>query len=120
MILHKALIAPYSLELWVIITDNPHKDVPHMNVKYPGLRITWTDDMAAWTNDHIWENVICVTFHKKHFEPDTVAHEAVHVVNMIYDYSGIRHDPKNDEPQAYLTGWIVGEIHRAAKMKNKK
>jgi len=117
MILHKAPINPYALDLWIIITSDPHKDVAYMNVKHPGLNITWSDDMAAWTNDHIWENVICVTFDKKHFEPDTVAHEAVHIVNHVYHFSGIIHDPKNDEPQAYLTGWVVGEIHRASKKK---
>lgn len=117
MILHKVPINPYALELWIVITSDPFKDVPKMNVTYPGLNITWDDGFAAWINDHIWENVICITFDKKHFDPDVIAHEAVHAVNMIYTFSEIKHDPDNDEPQAYLTGWIVGEIHRAYKKK---
>jgi hypothetical protein len=91
-----------------------------MNVKHPGLNITWGDNFAAWTNDHIWENVICAVFDKKYCNPDTIAHEVVHVVNMVYTYSGVKHDPDNDEPQAYLTGYLVGEIHKAFKMKDKK
>ncbi len=116
MIVHKVSVNPYSLELWVVITNNPHKDVSEMNLKTPGLNLPWADDMAAWTNDHIHDNIICCVFDKKLFDPDTAAHEAVHVVNRIYEFSGIKHDFKNDEPQAYLTGWIVGEIHKAFKM----
>ena len=41
-----------------------------------------------------------------------IAHEAVHIVNHVYNDSRIMLDPPNDEPQAYLTGWVVGEMHR--------
>lgn len=41
-----------------------------------------------------------------------IAHEAVHIVNQIYIDRQMKLDPDNDEPQAYLTGWVVGEISR--------
>ncbi|WP_447410805.1 hypothetical protein, partial [Clostridium perfringens] len=43
---------------------------------------------------------------------DIIAHEAVHVVNHVYNDSRMMLDPLNDEPQAYLTGWVVGEMHK--------
>lgn len=39
-----------------------------------------------------------------------IAHETVHLVNDIFLKCGIQLDRVNDEPQAYLTGWIVNEI----------
>ena len=36
-----------------------------------------------------------------------VAHECVHAVNMVFESKGVRLDLKNDEPQAYLMGWMM-------------
>lgn len=41
---------------------------------------------------------------------DVIAHEAVHIVNMVFKDKCISLDLTNDEPQAYLTGWIVKKI----------
>lgn len=48
---------------------------------------------------------------------DTIAHEAVHIVNHIFDDRCISLDLKNDEPQAYLTGWAVRKILKTLKPK---
>lgn len=39
-----------------------------------------------------------------------IAHEAVHVVNYIFVDGLIELDRYNDEPQAYLTEWVVRQI----------
>lgn len=39
-----------------------------------------------------------------------VAHELVHVVNHIYIDCAMKLDPHNDEPQAYLMGWLFDQI----------
>lgn len=44
-----------------------------------------------------------------------IAHEAVHVVNAIFLNCGVILNRKNDEPQAYLTGWVVNEIDKFLK-----
>lgn len=41
-----------------------------------------------------------------------VAHEIVHVINYIYLDCGIHLDRENDEPQAYLTGWLFQQIEQ--------
>ena len=41
-----------------------------------------------------------------------IAHEVVHIVNSIYLRCNILLDRENDEPQAYLTGWIINEIEQ--------
>ncbi|WP_374440543.1 hypothetical protein [Epilithonimonas sp.] len=44
-----------------------------------------------------------------------IAHEAVHICNFIFKNVGIELDRNNDEPQAYLVGWIVDEIEKFLK-----
>ncbi|MEB0264077.1 hypothetical protein [Mucilaginibacter sp. 10I4] len=40
-----------------------------------------------------------------------IAHETVHVINSIFQDRGIVLDTKNDEPQAYLTGWVAKQVY---------
>lgn len=47
----------------------------------------------------------------------SIAHEVAHLVNWIFKDVCISLDLVNDEPQAYLTGWITEQIYR---VKNKK
>jgi hypothetical protein len=42
----------------------------------------------------------------------TIVHETVHLVNMIFQHTGIRPDLNNDELQAYLTGFIFDKINK--------
>lgn len=39
-----------------------------------------------------------------------IAHEIVHLKNYIYQDKGIELDRFNDEPEAYLTGWLFRQI----------
>ena len=39
-----------------------------------------------------------------------ISHEIVHVVNEIFLSRNIQLDRVNDEPQAYLTGWVAFEV----------
>ena len=41
-----------------------------------------------------------------------VVHELVHVVNYIYLDCAMQLDRNNDEPQAYLMGWLYHEIDK--------
>lgn len=41
-----------------------------------------------------------------------VAHEVVHIVNYLFVDVGVELDRINDEAQAYLTGWLFGEIEK--------
>lgn len=55
------------------------------------------------------------------FEPptiNTICHESVHMAGIICDYVGIRADWNNDEPLAYLTGYIADKIYSALMSNN--
>lgn len=46
-----------------------------------------------------------------------IAHEASHLALMIFDYIGAWVDPNNQEPYAYLVGWITKCINEVKKYK---
>lgn len=52
-----------------------------------------------------------VVFHNK-FSYSVVAHEVVHLVNLIFKDHNITLDLDNDEPQAYLTGYIFKQCEK--------
>lgn len=51
-----------------------------------------------------------------------ITHETTHVATEIYDYIGAYHDNKNQEPFAYLCGWIAACIEevKQIEIENKK
>lgn len=44
-------------------------------------------------------------------EGTIIAHEIVHLKNYIFQDKGIELDKFNDEPEAYLTGWLYKQIN---------
>lgn len=48
---------------------------------------------------------------KSYFDWSVIAHEALHVTNMIMKRACIPANNDNDEAHCYLLGWIVDEIH---------
>lgn len=53
-----------------------------------------------------------VAFSKGARKVSIIAHEVTHLVNLIFKDRCIKVDFDNDEPQAYFTGWLVGEIYK--------
>lgn len=45
------------------------------------------------------------------FSAGTIAHEAGHAARFVLSRAGVDLDFENDEPEAYLTGWLVNVIH---------
>lgn len=54
-----------------------------------------------------------VAFEEESISGSLIAHETVHIVNAIYEDIRAQLDTVNDEPQAYLTGWLFEKIENA-------
>lgn len=57
------------------------------------------------------------TGHRRYFiflTPDCdegdIAHECKHVLNMIFQFIGLRLDTDNDEAECYFLGWLVKRV----------
>lgn len=98
----------------VIMATN---DLTLVDKKY-GLPPSKGFDAMVFNNDT--ENgfsVYCVAFDTDYITFHNVAHEAFHVVTNIFKDRGMYIDLSNDEPAAYLLGWVVKEIHKFIKVK---
>jgi len=47
--------------------------------------------------------------------PEIIAHESYHAVSYLFSHNGIKHDLNNDEPGAFILGWIVKQCHKNLK-----
>lgn len=56
--------------------------------------------------------------HKVH--GSIISHEVCHLVNMIFKHNYISLDIDNDEPQAYLHGWLFDKIETFLNKHNTK
>ena len=66
----------------------------------------------AYDRKHIkghkdWWLILPLENAKTKINVNTVAHEAMHITRMVYDSRGVHFDPYNDEPWAYMVGWIT-------------
>lgn len=101
----KVKIPIYYGSLIIIVSDD-YKEVAK---KY---RITENVDLYGafvwkqYKND-IAEFLICID---EKITNHLIAHECTHLVNYIFKEKGIYLDLDNDEPQAYLMGWLFKEI----------
>lgn len=73
--------------------------VPHID-RSLGFVTGW-----GWCNESPW----LVGFTKIPTS-NIIAHESHHLVNFIMDHIGLKYDFTNDEPTAYLHGYVVEKI----------
>lgn len=97
----------YQQTIVVIVTNNFNKTLKELDIPYNfdtnlygALTYTDTpDSIYLFVNE--FGNTISL-----------LAHEAVHIVNEIFKRVRIVPDLDNDEPQAYLMGWLMGELSK--------
>ena len=57
-------------------------------------------------------SIFCVIFTSDCLSPGNIAHEADHLTTKIMVSRDIKYDPENQEPRAYLLGFIVDGLHQ--------
>ena len=101
MFKRKLNIPIFDLTLNVIVTDSIEDYADKYNIEFEH-----TDAEAmAFVHDNQF-NVLFVST-----DVDIIAHEVVHIKNMIFNHIHMKPDTNNDEFEAYLTGWLVKQIH---------
>lgn len=122
MMLTKAVdVNPYGRILHVIVTDNFIEDYSAINKKYK-QNLDKENDVLGMSQARGAHHMIIINVgrHRKIFKgieiecelADTIAHEADHLCNQLFQRIGARVEVDNDEPHAYLLGWIVQQITR--------
>lgn len=98
----------YNLWFTLVIyknTEEIEKFFAEINYK-PEIDITQFDGGILTYNDK------CYFLLEEGVSPGVIAHEAKHLVNHVFTNIHCELDRYNDEPECYLLGWIVDEIHK--------
>jgi hypothetical protein len=107
--MHKLYVPIYEIPLFVYIGYPPEPIRKKYNID-PGV-----DAVAAV---HEIEGALLVWFHTTEFNAPLVAHEVVHLKNLIFTHVSFKQDPSNDEAEAYLIEHLVKEIEKVYKKHN--
>ena len=94
----------YQCKLTIILD----KDLSYVTEKYKTLDLSNYGAVTMRIPDKHSEYIIAFEY----IEGSIIAHEIVHLVNYIFKDRGVKLDIKNDESQAYLTGWLFKEIDK--------
>lgn len=105
----KKLKIPIYGDIWlIVICKDLRKVIKKYNIEGD------VSGMDAFTYSKNGTHI--TAFDKRYVTPSTIAHECVHLLNDIYSFNGVQLDPVNDEPQAYLMGWLIGKVHKLVKL----
>lgn len=113
-------LSPYGTKLVVVADKNPGKAATALNLKMKGLDIDYPSEYVMAVTferfykgkgDKAMRQYIVVVLNTNFATPNTIVHEAVHVVNYLFKHVGMDLDPDNDEHQAYMTGKVVEHIY---------
>lgn len=109
---YKTAIPIYFGCLYVIFSDDFNATVKRFGIDTAGKNLNNCGAFAygRHTKDGIPEYFLVFDKSPDH---NLVAHEIVHIVNWIFKFSNMVLDLDNDEPQAYLTGWVTNVVYKA-------
>ena len=110
----KAEKIPIYVGYLVLILSN---DVKKLSKKFPRYI---DDDENLYANtirDYYkdWRGFYVILNFKNKYSKIThgvIAHEAYHVTSFLAEAVGMRHDPANDEPMAYLHEWVITQLYK--------
>lgn len=114
MIVTKFRIPIYHGILRVVLTNDFVESAKKLKIDDEGHDLSRLGAFVTPSVDKNGEDNFTVFF-RFDVHHDLIAHEVVHLVNEIYISRSMTLDPNNDEPQAYLTGWVTGRIYEVLK-----
>lgn len=93
----------YCCKLTIILNN----DLSYVEKKYKTKSLSDFGAVTMRVPDKFREYIIAFEY----IEGTIIAHEIVHLKNYIYQDCSIELDRYNDEPEAYLTGWLFDQIN---------
>lgn len=92
------------------------KDVTKVDKKYDlGLEDNYYPAFVKGKRNKEGISQYYMVFDVKHIDHETITHEVTHCANWIFHDRKITLDFLNDEPYAYLVGWITDKVYKSAK-----
>ena len=105
MIIKKYKTPLYGTKFTIVIYNSDDD----FQKKFKKIEISNFDGAVFYEKDELF--IVFSAERKGYPTPGIIAHEAKHLVNNIFIEISHDLDRHNDEPEAYLLGWIVNRIH---------
>lgn len=117
--IYKEKIPIYHGEIWIIFSDDFIESGKELGIEF---RKSANECLGLALRKEIKGPGVYCIFIKTHkrLSVDVLAHEALHIVNYIFEDRGISINTKNDEPQAYMLGWVLSNVYKAALKQGEK
>lgn len=103
-----AMLSPYNMDMLIFVTNEGLREAKErFNITFDEC---WYHEAGIGGGVHHIEetSTIAVVLHIGDIE--VFAHEAYHVLNLVYKHTGMAHDLVNDEAGAYMLGYIANEM----------
>jgi hypothetical protein len=94
----------YQCKLTIILD----KDLSYVEKKYGTKSLSDYGAITMRVPNEFSEYIVAFEY----TEGTIIAHEVVHLKNLIIQDKGIKLNTFNDEPEAYLTGWLFKQIDK--------
>lgn len=109
----------YPRRLWVSVGASTEelqrkfgkKDINDMDDSY------YAETQTVQQKEPLFGGVLVRFQDLKAITPETISHESTHAALEIFDYCDCRIDIENQEPFAYLVGWIAKCIEEVINVK---
>lgn len=111
-------IPMYKGKLGLLITDSPKMVRSVTNYQDFNDTHVVANTIFGHTvenKEKLWCVWVCLNPNNNTLKAGYVAHEAVHVANMVFEKLDINYDKQNDEHHAYFVEWIVGKLWKEVK-----
>jgi hypothetical protein len=107
--IHNIIVPIYFGTLQIVVTDN----IKEAELKLKMEPIDSPISYCSYVISNPKPNGVSryTIFIKPDASLNIIVHESLHIVNMIFNERGIKHDTINDEPSAYLLGWVTDQIY---------
>lgn len=110
MLNKKTLKTPlYGTKFTIVLYDSPDELKDEFNDIDFSHEIHEIDGSVFVKNNELF--IMFWIDEKSNISSGVIAHEAKHLVNKIFIDICCELDRYNDEPECYLLGWVVDEIH---------
>lgn len=106
----KIKIPVYNSTLYIYLVDNLKDVAQDLNYHFNDVENMWAITFKNCSDD----NILYVAFTPDYINK-VIAHECVHLVNLLFDCKGVKLNLEDDENQAYWTGWFYDEIEKVLK-----
>lgn len=94
----------YPRKLWIAVSKDTFPDIFEDVIVFDEASDAITETAYDKINN---KGGVLIRFGSPDVSMKQISHEATHAAIDIFDYIGASPDPKNQEPFAYLVGWIA-------------